>query len=112
MSTGTPAAAVARVRAAFGSGRTRSAEWRLAQLRALRRMLAEREPEFAEALRQDLGKPAMETFLTELSIVRAEVDLALRRLRRWMRGARVPVPLALQPARARVVPQPSTTRSS
>ncbi len=106
MSVATAEAVVERLRATFNDGRTRDADWRRAQLRGLRRMLRERETEFADALRQDLGKPALEAFVTETAIVRAEIDLALRKLRRWMRGERVAVPLALQPARARVVPQP------
>ncbi len=101
-----PDAVVARLRATFDSGRTRDAGWRRAQLRGLRRMLRERNAAFAEALRQDLGKQALEAFVTETAIVRSEIALALRQLRRWMRGERVAVPLALQPASARVVPQP------
>ena len=80
--------------------------WRAAQLRAMKRMLAEREADFAQALREDLGKAPLESFVSETSLVRGEVDHALRHLRRWMRGQRVAVPLALQPARARLEPQP------
>ena len=81
-----PDAVVARLRATFDSGRTRDAGWRRAQLHGLRRMLRERDADFARALRQDLGKPALEAFVTETAIVRSEIALALRQLRRWMRG--------------------------
>jgi len=106
MSSAEVAGTVERLRATFGSGRTRPLAWRRQQLQGLRRMLAEREPEFAEALRQDLGKPSLETLVTETGLVRGEIDLALRKLRHWTRGERLPVPLSLQPASARVVPQP------
>lgn len=106
MSGPSPAMVVARLRAAFNDGRSRDEAWRRAQLQGLQRLLAERESEFAAALHADLGKPALETFVTEIALVRSEVALALRHLHRWMRGERVRVPLALQPARARVVPQP------
>ena len=101
-----PASTVARLRATFRSGRTRPLAWRAAQLRAMKRMLAEREADFAQALREDLGKAPLESFVSETSLVRGELDHALRHLRRWMRGQRVAVPLALQPARARLAPQP------
>lgn len=106
MNATSPQAIVAALRATFRSQRTRPLDWRRGQLRALRRMLVEREAEFVEALRQDLGKPALESFVTEIGIVRGEIDHALRHLRGWTHGKRVPVPLALQPASARVVPQP------
>ena len=55
MSATDVAATIERLRATFHSGRTRPLSWRRQQLQALRRLLAEREAEFAEALRQDLG---------------------------------------------------------
>ena len=67
---------------------------------------AQRGPPVAGALQQDLGKPALETLVTEIGLVRGEIRLALRKLPRWTRGERLPVPLSLLPARARIVPQP------
>ncbi|KGM57217.1 aldehyde dehydrogenase [Lysobacter arseniciresistens ZS79] len=101
-----PAATVERLRATFRDGRTWPLAWRRRQLQALRRMLVEREDEFTAALQRDLGKPALESFVTEIGFTIGEIDHALRHLRRWAAGARVAVPLALQPARARVEPQP------
>lgn len=104
--SGEAAAKVARLRDTFDSGRTRPLEWRRHQLQSLRRLLVEREPELAEALHQDLGKPAVESFVTELGFTRSEIDHVLSHLSRWMRPTRVRVPMALRPARARVEPQP------
>ena len=109
MNTDAIGAPVERLRKAFRSGRTKPLAWRRRQLQALRRLLDEREPEFARALQRDLGKPPLETLVTELGLVRGEVDLALRNLRRWTRGERLPVPLSLQPARARIVPVRGST---
>lgn len=114
MSAGTPAlspaasvpAQVAAVRKVYASGRTRPVAWRKAQLKALMRMLSEREQEFAAALQADLGKNALEAYLTEISITRAEAAHALKHLADWTRTTRVPVPLGLQPASAKVEPQP------
>lgn len=100
------AALVARLRQAFDGQRTRPLAWRRAQLQALRRLLAERETELADALRQDLGKHPTESHTTELGFTRNEIDFTLRQLGGWSRARRVRVPLTLQPARARVAPQP------
>lgn len=106
MTTPSPEEIVASLRSSFRSQRTHALDWRREQLRALRRMLVEHEQEFVEALHQDLGKPPLESFVTEIGLVRSEIDHMLGHLRRWTRGERVRVPMSLQPARARVVPQP------
>jgi len=82
------------------------ATWRRAQLEGMRRMLTEREAEFVEALRVDLGKHPVESELTEIGFVLAEIDHALRRLTKWMRPRRFRAPLALAPARAKLLPEP------
>jgi aldehyde dehydrogenase (NAD+) len=96
----------ARLRSAFGRGVTRPVRWRRAQLAAMQRLLAEREPELLAALASDLGKPAIEGWLTELRHVVNEIDDMLRHLDRWMRPERVGVRAILRPARARIVPEP------
>ncbi|MFJ9459220.1 aldehyde dehydrogenase family protein [Kitasatospora sp. NPDC101447] len=103
------AATVARLGAAFTAGRTKPVAWRKAQLRALRRLLVEQEDVFAAALHADLGKHAAEAYTTEIGFTVSEIDHTLRHLDRWLRPSRVPVPLALQPARARTVREPLGT---
>ncbi|WP_337249161.1 aldehyde dehydrogenase family protein [Leucobacter chromiireducens] len=97
---------VAGLRHTFGRGVTRSEGWRRDQLERLRTLLLERGPEFEAALHADLGKSGVEAQLTEIGFLIAELDHALARLGRWMRPRRVGVPLAVQPASARIVPEP------
>ncbi len=97
---------VARLRSTFDSGRTRPYEWRRDQLRALRAMLVDREPELQNALRSDLGKPSTEAWATDIGFVVAELDYMLKRLRRWMRPQRVHAPLVTKPSGARIVREP------
>ena len=96
----TVAPAVARARELFDSGATRPLAWRLEQLGSLRRMLAERRADFAEALVSDLGKHRTESQLTEIGFVTAEAAHLERNLAAWLRPRRVAVPLAVRPARA------------
>ena len=99
-------ALVGQLRKAFATGRTRSIEWRREQLRAMRRMLEEREPELIEALAGDLAKPPTEAYATEIGFTIAEIDYTLKRLRRWMRPQRVSTPLVTKPSSARIVHEP------
>ncbi len=98
-----------RTRATFASGRTRPVGWRKDQLRALDRMLVERETEFGEALRLDLGKSATEGYLTEIAFVRAEIADTLKHLDHWLKPERAPVPVKQQPGRARIHRDPLGT---
>ncbi|WP_253908059.1 aldehyde dehydrogenase family protein [Arthrobacter sp. H20] len=100
------ATAAGRLRLTFDSGITRPLEWRRTQLNGLIRMFADREQDFAAALQADLGKNPLEGLVTELSLVRAEAEFALRHLAKWTRTERVPVPIGLLPASAHCQPQP------
>ncbi len=91
---------VADLRATFHSGRTRPIEWRLAQLEAIARMLAERETDFTSAMAVDLGRPRVDAWLADLAPPAAEARFAHRKLRSWVRSRRVRVPSGLWPARA------------
>lgn len=110
MNIATPVAAfdsvIAQQRALFETGETKSAEWRRDQLSALIRMLEEKEAVFANALRNDLGKSATESFISEIGFTIAEANYARKKLGRWMKPARVGVPLLLQPGKGRIRPEP------
>lgn len=97
---------VAGLRAAFDSGRTKPLAWRIAQLKALRAMLAENGPTFEAALHADLRKNPTESQFMEIGFTIAEIDAVLRGLRRWLRPRTVPTPSAILPARSQVVLEP------
>lgn len=99
-------ALVPALRAAFDRGHTRPLAWRIAQLQALDRMLVDDADAIHAALLADLGKCAVESRLTETAFLRAEIAHALKHLRRWLRPKRVAIPLSLQPASGRLVPEP------
>lgn len=98
--------AVGRLRETYRSGLTRPLEWRVEQLRAMRRLLRDGEGELTAALRADLGKPALEAWMTELSFVSNEIDFMIRHLPAWARPERVRLPLVHRPGRARVEREP------
>ncbi|WP_306368034.1 aldehyde dehydrogenase family protein [Nocardiopsis sp. CC223A] len=103
------AALVRGLRAAFASGRTKPIGWRRAQLRQLRALLVQERPALEKALKSDLGKSPVEAHTTEIGFVINEIDHTLKHLASWLRPRRVPVPMALAPAKARTVREPLGT---
>lgn len=99
-------AAMARVRRAFASGRTRDRAWREEQLRNAIRLLDEQEDRIAAALASDLGRSRAETWFGDISSTRGEAVFALKHLRRWMRRRRQPLPLVQYPGSAWVQYEP------
>jgi aldehyde dehydrogenase (NAD+) len=91
---------IALVRKTFDAGTSRPVAWRLAQLEAVERMLTEGEPQIAEALAADLGRPPNDTFLGDVAPSVQEAKFARKHLRRWLRPRRVGLPVSQLPGRA------------
>lgn len=100
---------LSRLRGFYRSGQTKPLAWRVAQLKALARMLDERGDDFAQALAQDLGKAPCESALTEIGMVGNEIRHTLKHLRAWLKPQRAAIPLSLQPASGRLIYEPLGT---
>ncbi|XP_042411517.1 aldehyde dehydrogenase family 3 member H1-like isoform X2 [Zingiber officinale] len=96
----------AELRRSFDSGRTRSYEWRAAQLKGIARMIEEKEADIMAALHDDLAKPQMESFLHEISLAKASCTFALKELKRWMKPEKVPASITTFPSSAVILPEP------
>jgi aldehyde dehydrogenase (NAD+) len=90
---------LADLRQTFATGRTRGAEWRLAQLAGIERLCDEREAEIAAALHEDLGRSAVEAWLGDVASTKGEAAFAHKHLKKWMRRRRQPLPLTQLPGR-------------
>ncbi len=101
-----PEGAHGRVRAAFDSGRTRSMEWRAAQLRGLVRMLTEQEEDFVAALAADLGRPRYEAVVADVVATRREVEHNLKHFRSWAKPESRKVPWIVKPGRGELIREP------
>jgi len=102
---GTPAL-IDGLRRVFDGGRTRPAEWRIRQLDGVIRFVREKEVEIKAALEADLGRPELETYLSEVAYVVSEAELVRRKLRGWMKPGWTFTPMVAQPGRSRVVHEP------
>ncbi len=99
-------AAVSAVRKTFETGRTRSYEWRVAQLDGLLRMLAAEEQAISEALSAGVGKPTLEAWIAEVSDCVNGTKFLKKNLRKWMKPERVPTSLAAMPGKSRIIREP------
>jgi aldehyde dehydrogenase (NAD+) len=86
---------VARLRAAHGTGRTRSYEWRRQQLKGIVALATERESELAAALAADLGRTPHEAWFGDVASTVGEAEYAIKHLHKWMRPTRTGVPMSL-----------------
>jgi aldehyde dehydrogenase (NAD+) len=102
MSTLDFSALVARHRAYFRTGATRSAKWREGQLTAMRAMMTDRAEDFHAALWTDLRRNRTDADLTDVKFLATEADHALSHLRQWMKPLSVSTPPVLGPARVQV----------
>lgn len=93
----------------FNSNSTRDLEWRKQQLQQIKRLVNDNEQAFIDALASDLGKPAQEAWITEVSYVTGDVDHVCKRLSAWAKKRRVATPIVAQPGRSYIQPEPQGT---
>jgi len=96
----------ADLRSTYNSGHTRPLAWRKHQLEQMIKMLNENEADFLAALKTDLGKPAVEGFITDIAFITGEIKLMLKNLKKWNKPQRVPTPLVTMPAKSQLIPEP------
>ncbi|XP_042746898.1 aldehyde dehydrogenase family 3 member B1-like, partial [Lagopus leucura] len=96
MSENPYAGLVSQLRAAWLSGRTRSLEYRMAQLEALGRFLEEKKQDILEAAALDMRKPPFEAEFSEVLLCKNELNEALNNLSRWMKDKHVDKNLVTQ----------------
>ncbi|MEX1220939.1 MAG: aldehyde dehydrogenase family protein [Idiomarina sp.] len=94
------------LRHAFASGITKPLAWRREQLGLLQQLLREHETELMHALQQDLGKPAAESWSTELGFLHRDIRHTLKNLSRWSKPQRVKQTLLAWPGRSEIRPEP------
>lgn len=90
----------------FNSGATLDLNFRMQALKRLREGLISWERQLSEALWQDLHKSYEEAYMTELSIVLAEIDNHLKHLKEWAAPERVSTPLKMFPSKSCIISEP------
>ena len=99
-------AIVDRQRTYFRTGATLDVDFRLRALDRLAACIRAHETVIGEAIRQDLGKSAFESYMCETGMVLSELRYMRTHLRRFARDRSVRTPLAQFHARSYVKPSP------
>jgi aldehyde dehydrogenase (NAD+) len=79
-----------------------TARERIARLQKLRRTIVERREALYQAIHADFRKPAAEVETTELLLVLAEIDHAIKHVGKWMKPRKVGTPVLLTGTRSEV----------
>lgn len=76
---------VSSVRVAFATGRTKNVNFRLEQLKNLKRMYEENTNKFLEALHKDLRKSKQESISTEIELLINDLRNVIGNLKKWVK---------------------------
>ena len=90
----------------FATGKTKSLDYRLEQLKRLKQAILEQESSIVKALHQDLRKPELDSYLTEIRVSIQEINYALKHLRKWAKPRRVKTNPEAFPSVAQIYPDP------
>jgi aldehyde dehydrogenase (NAD+) len=97
------------LRTSFRSGKSKSYEWRVTQLKGVLRFLDENEKLIKEAMAADLGRGFFEAVGLEILPVKMEIEHFLANLEKWMKPVFTPVPALMLPATSEYIYEPYGT---
>jgi aldehyde dehydrogenase (NAD+) len=90
----------------FASGKTKTYDWRISQLKALKKLLTDNTKEITKALNTDLAKSESEAWLTEIGYSIHDVEDNIKRLKSWMKPVKVGTPMVAWPSKSYVISEP------
>jgi aldehyde dehydrogenase (NAD+) len=88
----------------FRTGRTQPITFRQDQLHRLKTAILDRQEAILQAAKADLGRPAFEAYFEIATL--AEINLALKHLKSWLKPQRVKTSIDQFPASAWIQPEP------
>jgi len=90
----------------FNSGLTQSYAFRKEQLKKLKTAILNHEQDLYDALHKDLKKSKEEVWVTETGMVITELNVAIKKLGKWMKPKRVSTNLLNLPSGSRIMNEP------
>lgn len=93
----------------FNTNITKNTEFRIKQLRNLKKGIKKHENEIFEALHKDLRKHKNEAYITEIGFVYASISYMIKNLAKWAKPEKRHTPLYLLPSRSYVQSEPYGT---
>jgi aldehyde dehydrogenase (NAD+) len=96
---------ITKQRAFFQTSKTKDVDFRLAQLKTLKKAVIENQEAILQALKADLNKPEFESYATEVGTLK-EIDYAIKNLKKWTKPTKASLPLEQVPGAARIYSEP------
>lgn len=90
----------------FNTNTTKDISFRIRELKKLKNVLQKNEKLLYTSIYTDFKKSEFETYVTELSIIYHEIDLALVKIKKWVRKRKVLTSLPNLPGRSYIIPEP------
>lgn len=90
----------------FNSNATKSIDFRHAQLKKLKQLIEQHQQQLYKAIFEDFGKSQFETDVSELSLVYHELNLAIKKTKKWSRRKKVATGFSNFPAKSYIIPEP------
>ncbi len=90
----------------YKTGESRKIQFRIAMLSRLKDALLKNEQLILSALEEDLRKPPLESYSSELGFVLAEINIALKNLKHWVKDKRVRGNLVIFPSKSYIISEP------
>ncbi|RUA31858.1 MAG: aldehyde dehydrogenase [Bacteroidetes bacterium] len=90
----------------FNSNITKDTEFRIRQLKHLKSVLKANEKLLDGAIYKDFKKSSFENYVTELSLIYHEINLAMGDLKEWSKKKKVSTPTSMLPGSSYILPEP------
>lgn len=90
----------------FASGKSKNIDFRIKELKKLKRIIKENEEEILQALKADLGKSNFEAYATEVGIIYDEINLHIKNVRKWARREKRNSSIVYYPSKSYVYKEP------
>lgn len=90
----------------FNTNTTINVDFRIGQLKSLKKSIAKYEQELLAALKFDLGKSEFEAFTNELGLAQKEISYHIRNLKYWAKPKKVSTPIFAFPSSSYIYKQP------
>lgn len=90
----------------FDTNQTKDIDFRIVQLKKFKNLLKDATKKLNDAIFDDFRKSAFDTITSETSMIQAEIDLAIKKVKTWAKRKRVKTDLLNFPGKSYIIPEP------
>ena len=90
----------------FNSNKSKEIKFRINQLKKLKFILKDNEASLFEAIYKDFKKSEFETYETELALIYHEINLSIKKLKKWSKPKKVKCNIINFPSSNYIIPEP------